>query len=248
MYRDEIDARIKMADEAIVTLRTDIFVFCEEQRPHITIESDDQGQGRVVRLQQDRIPVEWSIRIGIAAYLLRSSLDHLVWQLVLTNGNTPDRRNQFPIFMLGEKPDDKRVNRMLNGIAKRHKDTILAFSLDCTKNLEPLWNLKALCNIDKHRHAHVVLSTLTGLSAEYRRKECLDDEEGRGLPEVGKDDLDMQVRFQDEGDASAKEWQPRGEVVGTLEACSGAVKGIIAHILEGAAVSWPFLRSLGNCP
>ena len=240
MYRGELDARIKMADEKIKALKEDITLFCEECRPRITIEKTDQkGSGRAV-MPRDTIPVEWSIRIGIIAYLLRSSLDHLVWQLVLDNKNTPDHRNEFPIFrpLWGEKPN---VDRMLNGVDDRCKRKILAFSYDSNFNLSLLWNLKALCNIDKHRHAIVALSDLNRLSDDYRRRAELASEKGLRLPEVGRDDLDVEVCFQAEGNSSKKQWNPSGEVTGNLEACSAAVKGVINHILHCVPVSWPFL-------
>ena len=42
-------------------------------------------------------PVDWSIRVGEFAYNLRSSLDHLVWQLVESNGATPGTWTYFPV-------------------------------------------------------------------------------------------------------------------------------------------------------
>lgn len=240
MSRDELDARIKMADEKIVALRRDIAVFCEQQRPRITIEKNGQKRSTLARMPRVNIPVGWRIRIGIIVYLLRSSLDHLVWQLVLDNENTPDYRNEFPIFrpVFGEMRD---VDRMLKGVDDRSKHKILTFNHDCRFNLRPLWDLNALCNIDKHRHANVALSDLNGLSDDYRRKEYLYAEEVSGLPEIGKDDLVVEIRFQGEDNVSEKERGPSGEVIEKLEMCSAAVKGVINHILNNAPISWPFL-------
>src|SRR5438045_6634570 len=44
------------------------------------------------------IPSSVSLRIGDAIHNLRSTLDHLVWQLVEVAGNTPTGGNEFPIF------------------------------------------------------------------------------------------------------------------------------------------------------
>ena len=122
MDRDEIDARIRMADDKIASLSKDLTSFCEEHRDRIAVEK--KGKTTNARMPSDIIPVEWRIRIGIIAYLLRSSLDHLVWQLVRNNDNTPDHRNEFPIFnvVYGEKPN---VDRMLVGVTDKHKHRIL---------------------------------------------------------------------------------------------------------------------------
>ena len=44
------------------------------------------------------MPPGLEVVIGEMVYNFRCSLDHLVWQLVLSEGATPDHRNEFPIF------------------------------------------------------------------------------------------------------------------------------------------------------
>jgi hypothetical protein len=39
--------------------------------------------------------------LGEIIHDLRSSLDHVVWQLVIANGSLPGYWNQFPIFSEG---------------------------------------------------------------------------------------------------------------------------------------------------
>ena len=223
MYRDEIDARIKMADDMIVSLSKDLTSFCEEHQNRVVVEK----KGEPLRMPREPTPVEWRIRIGVIAYLLRSSLDHLVWQLVLDNGNAPDHRNEFPIFNYGE---NLNVDRMLNGVADRHRHRILAVRRSISSL--PLLKLKTLCNTDKHRHATIALVELTGLTPEYRRKAELYDEEGRDLPAIGKEDLGVGVQFQVGARSSKKEWEPDGEVAKELEEYSAAVKATINHVLN----------------
>jgi len=214
----------------IVSLSKDLTSFCEEHRNQIVVEK--KGKTTNVRMPRDATPVEWRIRIGIIAYLLRSSLDHLVWQLVLASGNAPDHRNEFPIFGYGESPN---VDRMLNGVADRHKHRILEVRRNISStHLESLLKLKTLCNTDKHRHAAIALVELTGLAPEYREKEELHDEEGRDLPAIGREDFGVEVRFQVGAKLSEVEWEPDGEVVKELEECSAAVKATTNHVLNNA--------------
>ncbi len=230
VYRDEIDARIKMADDMIVSLSKDLTSFCEEHRNKIVVEK--KGKTTNVRMSRDTTPVEWRIRIGVIAYLLRSSLDHLVWQLVLANGNASDHRNEFPIFGYGESPN---VNRMLNGVANRHKHRILEVMRNISStHLESLLKLKTLCNTDKHRHTAIAFVELTGLTPEYREKEELYDEEGRDFPAIDREDYNVEVQFKAGAQSSEKEWGPDGEVVKELGEYSATVKAVTNHILNNA--------------
>ena len=57
----------------------------------------------------NRIPfMSMRSRWGEVAYNLRSGLDHLVWQLVLANGETPDTRPSSRFFKkraaIGNRP------------------------------------------------------------------------------------------------------------------------------------------------
>ncbi len=239
MFRDELHVRIHMADEKIAALKTDIDLFCENQRPNIKITS--QGRGGSAALPPVTIPIDLRVRIGEIAYLLRSSLDHLVWHLVLQNGKTPSRRNQFPISddVLSLPPN---TEQNLKGLSKPHEQTIRAFSLDPTINPFPLSDLNAICNIDKHRHPHQTCAMVTELSEDYRRRAFWCSERGQDLPDVGRDDLVMRVCFLDTRKLPREKRKLRGEVVGRLEACSAAVKGVTAYILDGVPVSWPFVR------
>ena len=63
------------------------------------------------------VPVQYSIRVGEIAYNLRSALDHLVWQLVQSNGQHPDSYNESPIFRYKSRVLDQ-VERKLKGLTK----------------------------------------------------------------------------------------------------------------------------------
>jgi hypothetical protein len=75
---------------------------------------------------------DFGIIVGDIAHNLRSSLDHLVWQLVLQNRRLPSRRNQFPIMVTSRAwdeiierkpspPGDKKLpsRKYLKGVGER---------------------------------------------------------------------------------------------------------------------------------
>ena len=45
------------------------------------------------------LPTDWSLIAGDFFNNLRATLDHLVWQLILREGNKPQQTNDFPIIM-----------------------------------------------------------------------------------------------------------------------------------------------------
>ena len=240
MSRDEINIRIQVADERIAVLGDDFHGFCETLRDNVEFTKEDRGASASMSLIT--IPVRWRVQIGEIAFLLRSSLDHLVWQLVLENGNTPNPGNMFPIYshLSGKQ---RNFNQMLKGVDAEHKRKIVAFNRDWRANLRPLWDLNALCNIDKHRYSHMAHADLAGLTDEYWRREELCSIRGEPLPEVKKSDLVLTVFFFDRGTDSTKEWRPKGEVIPKLKECSAAVKEVVKHILHDAPVGWPFIRN-----
>lgn len=124
-------------------------------------------------------------------YNLRSALDHLAWELVLLSGGTPTKETQFPIR---DTPHDKNGKpRPLKSLLSQVKDnTILGLLNECqpyagdgTEQIspfdahsQPLWHLKSLNNLDKHRLLLVVTCVLNidtmwwGTYAGERSPEC----------------------------------------------------------------------------
>ena len=100
-------------------------------------------------------------------HALRSALDHLVWQLVILEGGTPDWRTQFPIYDDAAKfdqavrfPRGRRVSP-LHDI--RPDGDIWALIEDAQPYRCPdprqhyLSGLGKLSNIDKHRTLHATI-------------------------------------------------------------------------------------------
>lgn len=102
-----------------------------------------------LKLRQPR--EDFVLIVGDCVHNLRTSLDHLVWQLVLLNGGTPTTSNMFPICdthgaWVGQLKRDR-----LCGVSLRAKTLIEGLQPYVSATNAPLWVLSELENIDKHR-------------------------------------------------------------------------------------------------
>lgn len=142
--------------------------FIYEVNPYLSVVDFDADTGEnVIRLQKDvdQPPIdEWSPIVGDVAHNLMSALDHLVCQLHIRNGENPECwGTQFPIFDIDnarsqEKirgyigtlaDDDQRIIRELQPYQRGNRDLARA---------DPLWLLRTMNVIDKHRRMHLVSS------------------------------------------------------------------------------------------
>jgi len=94
-------------------------------------------------------PVAVHGHVGDALYNLRSALEHLAWQLVLANGETPGTGTGFPILDLSAKDSDSLFNRKVRGMRNETVEAIARLKpYKGANNL--LWLLHQLNGIDKH--------------------------------------------------------------------------------------------------
>ncbi len=90
----------------------------------LSINPNDDFTEHVERIHMDwRIPEWWSTGIGEVMYHLRSTLDNLVWQLVLANGDTPGNQNEFPVAE-DECWYQKRADAKLKGVPEAARSII----------------------------------------------------------------------------------------------------------------------------
>lgn len=99
-------------------------------------------------------PREWGLTLGDCIHNLRSALDHMVWDLVILNGETPDPKTEFPIY--GD-PAQYRLKheapRKLRGVPAEAAEVIEEAQPyhSPRPRSSPLWALRELDIIDKHR-------------------------------------------------------------------------------------------------
>ncbi len=172
-----IDAKIKRASGQVTALSADIEKFCDGIIKEIAPEIDNNTgeQKWVYRGATPEAPIEWSIRAGEILYNLRSALDHLVWQLVLVNGNTPTKANQFPIVDEERKWQSNQTPKSVKGVAKNDIGIIRSLQpfnpSGCGQFINDtsgFAHLRELCNIDKHRHINLIAAVMENIKHPVR--------------------------------------------------------------------------------
>ena len=92
--------KFRRAWKHLEDLEITISSFVKAETDRVTVENDPETGARLWVLHEPGKPdPAWGTAIGDVLYNLRSSLDHLAWQLVLANGKNPNTTGTgFPIF------------------------------------------------------------------------------------------------------------------------------------------------------
>ena len=82
-----VEAKLGRARASLRSLDSKISHYCDGRIDEIRLEAQHLGHRAAFLMGgPSDLPIEWAITIGEIAYNLRSSLDHLVWQLVMQRG------------------------------------------------------------------------------------------------------------------------------------------------------------------
>lgn len=134
----------------------------------LTFETDPKT-GRIAQRLKIKIPVPPNIPliIGDCVHSLRCSLDYLVWQLVIAEGNRPKDCNQFPICTTRESFKNATVKRhRLDGVSPKAAAEIERVQpYNTTQGIESLNTLcvlQKLSNTDKHRRIPLTVASAVG--------------------------------------------------------------------------------------
>lgn len=109
------------------------------------------------------LPNGLDLLIGEILYNFRCSLDHLIWQFVLSEGNIPTTRNEFPIFnSIPEYEANKgsKLKGVSNAVVAIIDSLQPCYSAEITDHWWYLWYLQILSNTDKHRYLLVTRRSL----------------------------------------------------------------------------------------
>jgi hypothetical protein len=157
---DGCRAKIERADQHITNLKSEVQAFVrhlEGTNPPVRQFNPQTGQHEYILQLGTDPPLIVSILAGEVLYHLRSSLDHLIGQLLRANKASESalRMSEFPVFVDGAKyPTYGR--RKIQGVSDE-ATTLIDKLQPCyrTDGLpaddHPLAVLHALNNIDKHR-------------------------------------------------------------------------------------------------
>jgi hypothetical protein len=108
----------------------------------------------------------WGAQIGAVAHALRSSLEHLAWQLVIANQGSPNNSTHFPIYE--RKPDKGKELGVTGGVPSEALKIIEAAQpYNGTSGGKKLAAIHKLDVFDKHRElvvtaARVELASTSG--------------------------------------------------------------------------------------
>lgn len=123
--------------------------------PRFTIDVEDDGRVHIVRLVDvPTVPAGWSLILGDVLHNLRSALDQLAWQAVISGGGTPGKGTCFPVL---REHKDRSITVALKGAAPHLVDAVRRFQPYNRRSTaealrgEPLWTLHRLDIEDKHR-------------------------------------------------------------------------------------------------
>jgi hypothetical protein len=119
---------------------------------------DPRGEFRA----RESMPARFGLIFGDCLQCLRSSLDYLIWELVLAANKQPGRHNQFPIALTSNAYDELKKRDRLKGVDPKAValiDALQPFNLPNPKE-SPFAVLDDLTNINKHRR--VILTNLVG--------------------------------------------------------------------------------------
>ncbi len=171
-----IKLKLDRAAEHLEELHREVEAYLDGRPYEVVREPREGGNPLLVCKVNQLPPLRLSVLLGDFLHNLRSSLDHLAWQLVLANGGTTDTGTSFPVF---EKRRDfkkfKKNRETTTGVVGEVADE----AADLIEGLQPynnaagpprehpLWILSKLNNIDKHRQFNIaVLNTSEVVQAD----------------------------------------------------------------------------------
>ena len=118
---------------------------------------DDSGEYHSLLVRpSSEPPLQWSVLIGDIAHNLRSSLDGLVWQLVLWNGQQPGgmRSLAFPVYRTPESYAQRGAGTIHGRVRQVHEaliESLQPFNTEGGATTSTLLMISELNNADKHR-------------------------------------------------------------------------------------------------
>ena len=204
-------ARLDRADEHFNTLSIEINRWLNLLHAFPVTEVDAETGIAVVSVEiREQVPDSWGPILGDVLHNFRSSLDHLAYALTVASVGSPlapelERQTEFPIFSTesGFEQSGRLAIRGMSAEAQAVIEELQPYRRGDDWALDPLWLLRQLSNIDKHRRA-----TLTSLHLEpmmeVRSGSFVDVQVGESGPSDADDSpymIGTYRRHQDDPDA-----------------------------------------------
>lgn len=134
-----------------------LFEKVQSEKLTVTTEDDLQNGFYIVSAKFLTNPDQFVIALIAGDFVsrLRSSLDHLVWQLALFTTDKPSRQICFPIYEKNSLETQLGIIKATYGIPDEAIAVVKLFQPYHAGDMykaSHLWRLQRLWNIDKHRH------------------------------------------------------------------------------------------------
>ena len=149
--------KLQWAKEHLDALDRELALLKQSNTQRLSTEDDLENGWYIVRVDFPSNPRQFTVALISGDFIscLRSSLDHLAWQLALLTTDTPSRDICFPICEKNSLDTQLRIVKSTYGIPDA--------AVSIMKSLQPynsgdayksthLWRLNKLWNVDKHRH------------------------------------------------------------------------------------------------
>ncbi|MCA1701809.1 MAG: hypothetical protein LC808_00475 [Actinobacteria bacterium] len=165
-----VEAKIRWARAHLAELKQSISRVLAPDRQTFTLERDVQAGDYVLRVHGlPTVDPEWVLIAGDCLHNLRSSLDHLAWQLVLLDGGQPNRDTNFPVKQNAFNKAGQRAPARIKPHIRRAdiRDLVEQMQPYSAPQLpnpgpfvmeHPLWLLHDLDITDKHKLLLVIVA------------------------------------------------------------------------------------------
>jgi len=180
--------KIERAKKHIADLDVAIRAFCESKPYTIATKPHPIAEIQHTTLYVSRVepvPEDIGLIAGDVIHNLRSSLDHLAWQLIEANGGTPGKGTYFPISESAEKYAAAIKRGVVDGMSVGAQK-LIADSQRHASGDNTLWFIHELDIVDKHRLLITAVSSMDSWGVEAFVGDTMWFKEGMFFPlEVG---------------------------------------------------------------
>jgi hypothetical protein len=152
---NSIQLKVFRATQHIDSLKSELQGYFQSNPGKMVRQPHSREDEAVFRfIPNGSMPARFGLIIGDALQNLRSSLDYLVWELVLAANGQPNEKNMFPICSTVELFEEQIRRHRLDGVSVDAIAEIKRFQpyhlgQDFAKGI--LWAIDELTNINKHR-------------------------------------------------------------------------------------------------
>ena len=169
---DSCWAKLARAKENVNNLHNEITNFLNGNTTSYTTRIQHQKDGlecALIAYGDFEIPIRFSVLAGEVIHHLRSSLDHLIYALIIQNGCSPSKKSQFPICSTLKNFENARKRGVIDGVSVSAKKLITTLHpyTSPTPDDTVFAVLNIYSNLDKHQLL-VIVSTLVELGQEIK--------------------------------------------------------------------------------